>query len=168
LVEMLVTSPCCDHHDHPGPGLPGRQAPSRRRRRFTLDDQLKLLDSTMRSDLSGVTARFTPPSILPRTWVISSMAKTNSRTARAKTAMTTSASPPRPRRPAVHRPDVGYHPALAIPNGDDPRFYNGSGNVQPVTVTSEYAEIIYFLRNATSIAGCFWSLLSGNRRLFPL
>ena len=109
-----------------------------------LDDQLKLLDATIRSDLEGVTAHFTPPLDPPRTWAISSTAKTSSPTSRGKTATTISASPPRPPpgRPFTGRMWVTA-PASAPTRGRI--FYNG--NVQPVTVTSEYAEIIYFLRN---------------------
>ncbi len=46
-----------------------------------------------------------------------------------------------PARPAVHGADVGQ----LRPANERECFYNAT--VQPITITSEYAEIIYFLRN---------------------
>ena len=64
----------------------------------------------------------------------------NSPTSRVKTATIAFGSPPRP-------PRAGRSPGgcgLVIPT---PRAPLPTGTVQPVTITSEYAEIIYFLRN---------------------
>ena len=70
-----------------------------------LDNQLKLLDSTIRSDLGGATAHFTPPLDPSTTWAISSTSRTNLPTCRAKTATTACGS--RPRRPPASRSRAG-------------------------------------------------------------
>ena len=84
-----------------------------------LDNQLRLLDSTIRSDLRR-DPPFTPPLDPRTTWATSSTARTSSPTSRAKTATTTSGSPPRP-PPAGRSPGgCGFAPlgvvATAPPN----------------------------------------------------
>ena len=112
-----------------------------------LDNSLRQLDATIRSDLNGVTAQMTPPTTPRTTRVTSSTARTSSPTSRGRTPTTISGSPPRP-PPADRSPEeCGSRPPIALslmtlPN--QPQNYEAT---QPITITSEYAEIIYFLRS---------------------
>ena len=111
-----------------------------------LDDQLKLLDATIRSDLSNVTARFTPP-LNPNQnlgyfeYGENEFADIQGEDSDDYIRFTAQAPPG---RPFTGRMWVTT-PPTSTANPEGAYFYNG--NVQPVTVTSEYAEIIYFLRN---------------------
>ncbi len=103
-----------------------------------LDNQLKLLDSTIRSDLGGVTAHFTPPldpslNLGYFEYIENEFADVQGEDSDDCLRFTAKAPPGQPftGRMWVNQPAAG--------------FYNK--NVQPITVTSEYAEIIYFLRN---------------------
>ncbi len=105
-----------------------------------LDNEIKLLESTIRSDLGGATARFTPPLDPTQNlgyfeYIENEFADTQGEDSDDCLRFTAKAPPGQPftGRIWVTQPAGG------------PGFYNPL--VQPVTVTSEYAEIIYFLRN---------------------
>ena len=110
-----------------------------------LDDQLRRLDGTIRSDLLGVTARFTPPLDPAKNQGYFEYGENEFAECRGKTATTISASPPR-HPPAGPSPAAPFWHQRSIANltGNQPAPYLQN---QPVTITSEYAEIIYFLRN---------------------
>ncbi len=105
-----------------------------------LDNQIKLLETTIRSDLGGATAHFTPP-LDPANglgyfeYIENEFADGQGEDSDDCLRFTAKAPPG---QPFTGRMWV-TQPAGA------PLIYNGT--VQPVTVTSEYAEIIYFLRN---------------------
>jgi hypothetical protein len=103
-----------------------------------LDNQLRLLDATIRSDLSGVTARFTPPLDPAQNlgyfeYGENEFADTQGEDSDDYIRFTAKAPPNQPFTGRVW---------LISP---DPNMNNLA--TQPVTVTSEYAEIIYFLRS---------------------
>jgi prepilin-type N-terminal cleavage/methylation domain-containing protein len=105
-----------------------------------LDNEIKLLESTIRSDLGGATARFTPPLDPTQNlgyfeYIENEFADTQGEDSDDCLRFTAKAPPGQPftGRIWVTQPANGLG------------FYNPL--VQPVTVTSEYAEIIYFLRN---------------------
>ena len=105
-----------------------------------LDNQIKLLESTMRSDLGGATAHFTPPLDPTQNlgyfeYIENEFADTQGEDSDDCLRFTAQAPPGQPFTGRIWV----TQPANAQ------LFYNP--NVQPVTVTSEYAEIIYFLRN---------------------
>jgi type II secretory pathway component PulJ len=105
-----------------------------------LDEQLRRLDGTIRADLEGVTARFTPPLDPAQNlgyfeYGENEFADNQGEDSDDYIRFTAKAPP---ERPFTGRMWVGNSAA-------DPNFYNGGA--QPVTITSEYAEIIYFLRN---------------------
>jgi hypothetical protein len=106
-----------------------------------LDNQLKLLDATIRSDLGGVTARFTPPldpalNLGYFEYGENEFADNQGEDSDDYIRFTAKAPPGRPFTGRM------WTNAVNVPH---PNFFNW--NTQPVTVTSEYAEIIYFLRN---------------------
>jgi len=104
-----------------------------------LDNQLKLLDSTIRADLGGVTARFTPPLDPAQGLGYFEYGENEFADSQGEdsddTLRFTAKAPPG--QPFTGRIWVSSGGALPMNNS----------NVLPVTVTSEYAEIIYFLRN---------------------
>jgi prepilin-type N-terminal cleavage/methylation domain-containing protein len=111
-----------------------------------LDDRLKLLDSTMRSDLSGVTARFTPPLDPAQNLGYFEYGENEFADSQGEDSddyIRFTAKAPAG-RPFTGRMWVTT-PALNATNPPGTFFYNALA--EPVTVTSEYAEIIYFLRN---------------------
>src|SRR5271157_5555105 len=105
-----------------------------------LDNQLRLLDSTIRSDLNGVTARFTPP-LNPKDnlgyfeYSENEFADLQGEDSDDYIRFTAKAPAGRPFMGRMWVGPVALTPAL----------YNDQP--QPITITSEYAEIIYFLRN---------------------
>jgi prepilin-type N-terminal cleavage/methylation domain-containing protein len=103
-----------------------------------LDDRLKLLDSTIRSDLGGVTARFTPPLDPALNLGYFEYGENEFPDIQGEDSddyiRFTAKAPPD--RPFTGR--MWVNPLVST-------FYNA--NPQPITITSEYAEIIYFLRN---------------------
>ncbi len=105
-----------------------------------LDNQTKLLESTIRSDLGGVTAHFTP-SLDPIQGLgyfeYGENEFADSQGEDSDDFLRFTAKAP-PGQPFTGRMWV-TQPAGAL------GFYNATA--QPITVTSEYAEIIYFLRN---------------------
>jgi prepilin-type N-terminal cleavage/methylation domain-containing protein len=111
-----------------------------------LDDQLKLLDSTIRADLSNVTCTFTPPLKPSQNAGYFEYGENDFSDIQGEDSddyiRFTAQAPPG--RPFIGRMWV-TSPAAGNSQGNNPLFYNGG--VQPVTITSEYAEIIYFLRN---------------------
>ena len=113
-----------------------------------LDNQLKLLDSTIRSDLGGVTARFTPP-LDPAQGLgyfeygENEFADMQGEDSDDYLRFTAKA----PAGPAVHGADVGRRQPA---NCDG--FYNAA--VQPITVTSELPRSSISCATATCIAGC--------------
>jgi len=111
-----------------------------------LDNQLKLLDSTIRSDLGGVTARFTPP-LNPALnlgyfeYGENEFADSQGEDSDDYLRFTAKAPPGQPFTGRLFLP-----PWIAFANmtAAQLQIYLST---QPVTVTSEYAEIIYFVRN---------------------
>ncbi len=106
-----------------------------------LDNRLKLLDSTIRSDLAGATATFTPP--LDPTqgkgyfeYIENEFADIQGEDSDDILKFTTKAPPGQPFTGRMW---------ITLPTVGQPNMYNPA--VQPVTITSDYAEIIYFLRN---------------------
>ncbi len=111
-----------------------------------LDDSARLLDSTIRSDLNGATARFTPP-LDPNNnqgyfeYTENEFADNQGEDADDTLRFTAKAPPGRPFLGRMYLPPPGG----GLPgNLISPSSYYAS---QPITVSSEYAEIIYFLRN---------------------
>ena len=105
-----------------------------------LDNQLKLLDSTIRTDLGGVTARFTPP--LDPTQGLGYFEYIENEFADQQGEDSDDCLRFTAKAPAG-QPFTGRMWVTQPSNST--AFYNAA--VQPITVTSEYAEIIYFLRN---------------------
>jgi type II secretory pathway pseudopilin PulG len=113
-----------------------------------LDDQLRRLDGTIRSDLQGVTARFTPPLDPNQNLGYFEYGENEFADIQGEDSddyiRFTAKAPPG--QPFTGRMWVNAWP---VPGTGSPPTYFGnfSPSVQPVTVTSEFAEIIYFLRN---------------------
>ena len=105
-----------------------------------LDNELKLLDATIRPDLNGATAHFTPPLDPAQNLGYFEYGENEFADIQGEDSddyiRFTAKAPPG--RPFTGRMWVSNTAAT-------PLFYNG--NSQPVSITSEYAEIIYFLRN---------------------
>jgi prepilin-type N-terminal cleavage/methylation domain-containing protein len=113
-------------------------------RTFTqMDQQLRRLDATLREDLEGVTARFTPP-LDPKNnlgyfeYGENALSDIQEEDTDDYLAFTAKAPPGRPFTGRIWLPN-GYQLPVGAP-GPPP-------GVQPITVTSDFAEIIYFLRN---------------------
>jgi type II secretory pathway pseudopilin PulG len=103
-----------------------------------LDDGLKLLDSTIRSDLGGVTAHFTPPLDPAQGLGYFEYGENEFADLQGEDSddyLRFTAKAPAG-RPFTGRMWIGP-PGAAFNNA----------NVMPITLASEYAEIIYFLRN---------------------
>jgi prepilin-type N-terminal cleavage/methylation domain-containing protein len=114
-----------------------------------LDNQLKLLDSTIRTDLGGVTARFTPP--LDPTDGLGYFEYIENEFADVQGEDSDDCLRFTAKAPAG-QPFTGRMFVLpsALPANANPLTANQVTQYlqsQPVTITSEYAEIIYFLRN---------------------
>jgi hypothetical protein len=105
-----------------------------------LDNQLRRLDSTIRSDLGGLTAHTTPP-LDPRNNLgylelgENEFADMQGEDSDDYIRFTAKAPPDRPFIGRMYAPPLNNLPGLL------------NAPFQPITVTSEYAEIIYFLRN---------------------
>ncbi len=111
-----------------------------------LDNQLRLLDSTIRSDLNGVTASMTPPNNPNNNkgyfeYGENEFADVQGEDADDYIRFTAKAPAGQPftgrmwvRGAYLNSPTINAR-------------YGTNQNVQPITITSEYAEIIYFLRN---------------------
>jgi prepilin-type N-terminal cleavage/methylation domain-containing protein len=123
-----------------------------------LSNSLRMIDMTMRGDLSGVTARMTPP-LDPKNnqgyfeYIENSFADVQGEDTDDILAFTAKA------------PEGQYFSGrIWIP------ATSGSNNVQPVTVTSQFAEIIWFVRNGNLYRRVL--LVSPDRKgslsLFPL
>ena len=111
-----------------------------------LDDQLRRLDGTIRSDLLGVTVRFTPP--LDPAMNLGYFEYGENEFADAPGGRQRRLYPLHrqgPSRPAIHWPAF-LAPTNSIANMTA-KLATAYLQNQPVTITSEYAEIIYFLRN---------------------
>ena len=112
-----------------------------------IDDQLRRLDSVIRGDLEGVTARFTPP-LNPALnlgyfeYGENEFADNQGEDSDDYIRFTAKAPPDRPFTGRMFIP-----PSLALINSMTPAQLTAYLQNQPVTVTSDYAEIIYFLRN---------------------
>jgi prepilin-type N-terminal cleavage/methylation domain-containing protein len=108
----------------------------------TLDDGMRLLDSTIRSDLGGATASFTPPNdpALGKGYFEygeNEFADSQNEDSDDYVRFTA--------RAPAGQPFTGrmYLPPQYVPNGSQ-KVYNSQ---QPITITSDTAEIIYFVRN---------------------
>ena len=108
-----------------------------------IDDQLRRVDGLLHSDLEGVTARFTPPLDPAQNLGYFEYGENEFADVQGEDCddyIRFTAKAPEG-RPFTGRMWV---------NGTDASNANltlVNGNVQPVTITSDYAEIIYFLRN---------------------
>jgi prepilin-type N-terminal cleavage/methylation domain-containing protein len=105
-----------------------------------LDNKLKLLDGTIRSDLAGAPATFTPPLDPLQNkgyfeYIENEFADVQGEDSDDILKFTAQAPPGQPFTGRMW---------VTVPPGQ-PAMYIGNGN--PITITSEYAEIIYFLRN---------------------
>ena len=109
-----------------------------------IDDQLRRVDGLLHSDLEGVTATFTPP-LEPEGQ--QGLLRVHRERVRRRPGRRQRRLPPLhgqgPRGTAVQRADVG----VGRIQPDTSPVTPTNLNVQPVTITSNYAEIIYFLRN---------------------
>jgi prepilin-type N-terminal cleavage/methylation domain-containing protein len=111
-----------------------------------IDNQLKLLDGTIRSDLTGVTAKFTPP-VDPADgkgyfeYGENEFADVQGEDSDDYIRFTASCPPGRPFTGRFFVP-----PPIALSAMSTQQLLNYYAS-QPITITSEYAEIIYFLRN---------------------
>jgi hypothetical protein len=111
-----------------------------------LDNQLRLLDSTIRSDLGGVTCRMTPPND-PRNnpgyfeYGENEFADVQGEDSDDYIRFTAKAPAGRPFTGRMWVP-----PAVPISQMTATQLQNYFSS-QPISITSEYAEIIYFLRN---------------------
>jgi type II secretory pathway pseudopilin PulG len=107
-----------------------------------LDNQLRRLDSTIRSDLGGLTAHTTPPLDPANNLGYLELGENEFADMQGEDSddyiRFTAKAPP-------DRPFIGRMYAPPIMIGGVPTPLNAG--FQPITVTSEYAEIIYFLRN---------------------
>jgi hypothetical protein len=111
-----------------------------------LDNQLRLLDSTIRSDLGGVTAVLTPPNDPKNNtgyleWGENEFPDLQGEDSDDYIRFTAKAPAGRPFTGRVFLP-----PPIPYANMT-PAQQQSYLTTQPVTITSEYAEIIYFLRN---------------------
>lgn len=111
-----------------------------------LDNELRLLDSTIRSDLNGVTAKMTPPNNpLNGTgyleYIENEFADLQGEDSDDCLRFTAKAPAG---QPFIGR--VWVPPAIPFSqmNATQQQYYLAT---QPISITSEYAEIIYFLRN---------------------
>ncbi|WP_337173833.1 prepilin-type N-terminal cleavage/methylation domain-containing protein [Paludisphaera sp.] len=135
-----------------------------------LDDDLRRVDSTIRGDLGGATARFTPP-LDPRhnlgyfEYAENDYADNDGEDCDDSIRFTARAPAGRPftgrmwaKPPNILVPDgaggvmsvpmnFGAYDASTNPAGMDATQRAEYFATQPITVTSEFAEIIYFLRN---------------------
>jgi prepilin-type N-terminal cleavage/methylation domain-containing protein len=110
-----------------------------------LDNRLKLLDATIRSDLGGVTARFTPPLDPAQNlgyfeYGENEFADIQGEDSDDYLRFTAKAPPGQPFTGRL------FLPPMPNANRSAAQLATYLQN-QPVTVTSEFAEIIYFLRN---------------------
>ena len=111
-----------------------------------LDNQLRLLDSTLRSDLNGVTARLTPP-LNPNNnlgyleYGENEFADVQGEDSDDYIRFTAKAPAGRPFTGRMWVP-----PPIPISSMTPAQLQNYLAT-QPITINSEYAEIIYFLRN---------------------
>ena len=111
-----------------------------------IDDQLKLLDSTLRSDLAGVTAKFTPPLDPAQNLGYFEYGENDYSDVQGEDTddyirFTAKAPAGRPFTGRAFLP-----PTTSLANMTVAQQAQYLAN-QPVAITSEYAEIIYFLRN---------------------
>lgn len=109
-----------------------------------IDDQLRRIDGTIRADLLGVTAHFTPPLDPLQNLGYFEYGENEFADIQGEDSddyiRFTAAAPPG--QPFTGRMWINAWP---IPGPNGGYLYNP--NAQPVTVSSQYAEIIYFLRN---------------------
>jgi len=103
-----------------------------------IDDQLRRVDGLIHSDLEGVTARFTPPLDPAQNlgyfeYGENEFADVQGEDSDDYIRFTAKAPEGRP-----------FTGRMWVTGGGGPMV---NGTVQPVTITSDYAEIIYFLRN---------------------
>jgi type II secretory pathway pseudopilin PulG len=116
-----------------------------------LDNQLRQLDATIRSDLNGVTARLTPP-LNPNNnlgyleYGENEFADVQGEDSDDYIRFTAKAPAGRPFTGRMYLSPFTTPPGLSIANmsASQQQIYLST---QPITITSEYAEIIYFLRN---------------------
>jgi type II secretory pathway pseudopilin PulG len=111
-----------------------------------LDNQLRLLDSTIRSDLNGVTCRLTPPNDPKNNGGYLEYGENEFADIQGEDSddyIRFTAKAPAG-RPFTGRMWVA--PAIPV-SSMTPAQFQQYLTTQPITITSEYAEIIYFLRN---------------------
>ncbi len=109
-----------------------------------IDDQLRRLDSVIRGDLEGVTARFTPPLDPAQNlgyfeYGENEFADNQGEDGDDYIRFTAKAP--------AGRPFTGRMSGHFLDQRPQPSAINAANQPQPITITSDYAEIIYFLRN---------------------
>ena len=107
-----------------------------------LDVVLRSIDSMIRSDLAGVTAKMTPPNDPALKQGYFEYMENAPPTSRARTPTTSWPSPPRP--PKARSSPAG---SMAVDRHQRPRSGQQSTDGPARHVTSQVAEVIYFLRN---------------------
>ncbi len=113
-----------------------------------LDNSLKLLDATIRQDLGGATARFTPPldpalNLGYFEYGENEFADIQGEDCDDYIRFTAKAPAGRPFTGRAFLPPQQTLPSNLTATGPPAQYMQS----QPVTITSEYAEIIYFLRD---------------------
>ncbi len=109
-----------------------------------LDDELRQIDSVIRQDLQGATARFNPPLDPSENrgyfeYIENAPADSQGEDSDDCIKFTTQAPPGQPFTGRFYVPTS----TTGMTNVQLALFYNS----QPITITSDYAEIIYFLRH---------------------
>ncbi len=110
-----------------------------------LDDNLRRIDSVLRADLDGVTAKFTPPNDPLQNGGYFEYGENefaDNQLEDSDDYLRFTAKAPAG-RPFTGRMWVRYNLAPGGGGG----FQNLASQPQPITITSDYAEIIYFVRN---------------------
>ena len=123
-----------------------------------LDNQLKLLDSTIRSDLGGVTAQFTPPLDPAQNLGYFEYGENEFADIQGEDSDDYSASPPRPRRASRSPAGCGSHSTGANRGHEQRRTFSRSRSPASTPRSSISSA------TATCTAGCCWSPPSSSRR----
>ncbi len=111
-----------------------------------IDDQLRRVDTILRGDLGGATAQFTPPMDPLQNRGYFELGENEFADNQGEDSddyLRFTAKAP-VGRPFTGRLWVNY---FAAPGGTGGGYLNLSNQPQPITITSEYAEVIYFVRN---------------------
>ncbi|QEH38167.1 hypothetical protein OJF2_67650 [Aquisphaera giovannonii] len=114
-----------------------------------IDGQFRRLDSVIRSDLAGATAKMTPPND-PQNhtgyfeYIENEFADIQGEDCDDAIRMTVKAPAGRPFTGRVWLPPPNPSTLTAV---EASNYFSSTASFQPITVTSDFAEVIYFLRN---------------------